>query len=95
VRSHPAAQALLASLLQGHGERYGDEAMIRAGVWLAGIPRQEPAGMQALRCIVDEANRPAWTRLQALPRPCQPQAPPLPWWRRWWRMGGVAQGQSL
>lgn len=85
MRSHPAAQALLAGLLKGHGERHGDEAMVTAGVWLAGIATREPAGMAVLRDVLEKVNRPAWTRLQSLPRPAPPQEQPRPWWRRWWR----------
>jgi hypothetical protein len=83
--SHPAAKALLADLLQAHGKRDGDEAMRLAGVWLASVARRAPAGMQTLRRVLDEASRPAWPRLEAHPRPAPPQAPPLPWWRRWLR----------
>lgn len=34
-KSHPIAQALVAGLLQGLGERYGDDAMKTAGELLA------------------------------------------------------------
>jgi len=45
--SHPAAQALLAGVMQGIGEREGDEAMVDAGRRLAqaatrGSPRPRP-----------------------------------------------------
>jgi hypothetical protein len=50
----------------------------------ARVARREPAGMQVLRQVLEDANRPAWTRLQALPRPCPPQEQPRSWWRRWW-----------
>ena len=35
MKSHPIAQALVAGLLQGIGERYGDDAMKIAGEELA------------------------------------------------------------
>jgi hypothetical protein len=70
--SHPASQALLAGLLQGRGLRHRDADMAAVGTWLAGIATREPAGMAVLRRILEEANRPAWTALQALPRPCPP-----------------------
>ena len=35
ARSHPAAQALLAGLMQGIGEREKDEALVSAGKRLA------------------------------------------------------------
>jgi hypothetical protein len=85
IPSHPTAQALLASLLRRHGERHHDEAMVAAGMWLACVVGQEPAGMQTLRRVLEEASRPAWMTLRALPRPAPPQEPTRPWWRRWWR----------
>ena len=36
-RSHPAAQALLAGLMQGIGEKHGDQAMVDAGERLAAM----------------------------------------------------------
>jgi hypothetical protein len=83
--THPAAQALLAGLMQAHGERHGDEAMRKAGTWWPGLRRGSQAGMAVLRRVLEEASRPEWTRLEALPRPAPPQEEPRSWWRRRWR----------
>ena len=51
-KSHPAAQALLAGLMQGTGERERDAALASAGQWLRqaatqGLPRPGPPQRQA------------------------------------------------
>jgi hypothetical protein len=60
MRTHPAAQALLAGLMQGHGQKHGDEAMIRAGMWLAGVARRT---RPACRRCGASSTRPACRRV--------------------------------
>jgi hypothetical protein len=50
VASHPAAQALLAGLLQGMGERDGDEALIEAGKRLARAAQKDTVALRVLVC---------------------------------------------
>jgi hypothetical protein len=91
-RSHPAAQALLAGIMMGVGEKYGDETMIKSGRQLGDNAIREDAAQRMARAVsegfpLDAEGRPTGVRFigwATEPRPALPQESPRPWWRRWW-----------